>query len=77
MTSDHLNGNYGQNNILETVYAKQSVGKSHRFYFTAGERQECNDIFISFSNHKSNSIYICSNLKFRIEYVQTIELNTF
>lgn len=34
--------NYGNNNILETTYASQSVGKSHRFYFTAGERQNGN-----------------------------------
>lgn len=34
--------NFGGNNILETVYAKQSFGKSHRFFFTTGERKEGN-----------------------------------
>lgn len=29
-------------NILETVYARQSVGKSHRFFFTVGERKDGN-----------------------------------
>lgn len=28
------------NNILETMYAKQMVGKSHRFFFTTGERKD-------------------------------------
>lgn len=48
MTSDTFSGNYGQNNLLETVYARQSVGKSHRFYFTVGERQDSNNIFYTF-----------------------------
>lgn len=30
----------GVSNILETVYASQSIGKSHRFYFTQGERKD-------------------------------------
>lgn len=27
-------------NVLESMYTSQDVGKSHRFYFTAGERQD-------------------------------------
>lgn len=34
----------GVSNILETVYVSQSLGKSHRFYFTQGERKEGNQI---------------------------------
>lgn len=30
----------GVSNILETVYVSQSFGKSHRFYFTQGERKD-------------------------------------
>lgn len=32
-------------NILETVYVHQSLGKSHRFYFTRGERKDGNQNF--------------------------------
>lgn len=37
-TRDNLRSNGEPSNILETIYAKQSFGKSHRFYFTTGER---------------------------------------
>lgn len=30
-------------NILETIYARQSFGKSHRFYFNVGERKDGNE----------------------------------
>lgn len=38
ITNDIVRLNDKQTNILETIYAKQSYGKSHRFYFTTGER---------------------------------------
>ncbi|XP_031628198.1 uncharacterized protein LOC116343987 [Contarinia nasturtii] len=31
---------FGGNNVLETTYGKQSLGKSHRFFYTVGERVE-------------------------------------
>ncbi|XP_055297490.1 uncharacterized protein LOC129566025 [Sitodiplosis mosellana] len=39
MTSENFSEDESRNNLFETVYAKQSLGKSHRFYFTVGERQ--------------------------------------
>lgn len=39
---------FGNNNKLrEEVYASQNVGKSHRFYYTSGERHEGIHIIIS------------------------------
>lgn len=32
--------NKNSERILETLYARSSIGKSHRFYFTAGERKD-------------------------------------
>lgn len=40
MSIDNLMSANGETNILESVYAMQSIGKSHRFYFTQGERKE-------------------------------------
>lgn len=41
MSIDNLNSiDGGVSNILETMYAIQSFGKSHRFYFTQGERKD-------------------------------------
>lgn len=42
MTIDDFNLVDRVSNLLETVYASQSFGKSHRFYFTQGERKEGN-----------------------------------
>lgn len=45
MSIVNLNPANGESNILESVYAIQSIGKSHRFYFTQGERKEGNQTF--------------------------------
>lgn len=46
MTMDDSYSIDGLSNILETVYVSQSFGKSHRFYFTQGERKEGNQTVI-------------------------------
>lgn len=40
MSIDNVYSVDGMSNILETMYVRQSLGKSHRFYFTQGERKE-------------------------------------
>lgn len=48
MSIDDLYSFDGVSNILETVYVSQSYGKSHRFYFTQGERKDGKQIVIYF-----------------------------
>lgn len=40
-----LNSSDSNPNVLESMYAHQSVGKSHRFYYTLGERKSSEFIF--------------------------------
>lgn len=42
MSIENIYSAEGMSNILETMYVRQSLGKSHRFYFTQGERKEGN-----------------------------------
>lgn len=44
ISMDDLNTKGSSHDVLETVYLDQKVGKSHRFFFTVGERKDgkCN-----------------------------------
>lgn len=56
-------------NILESVYVRQSLDKSHRFYFTQGERKEgASPIRIKNNLYKSENILYQINQTFLTVY---------
>lgn len=56
-TGDLLLQGGESDHILETIYASQPVGKSHRFYYTAGKREASKELFFFLIHIQVNTKY--------------------